>query len=77
MKAIELSGVIDDQHQLRAQVPEDFPSGSVRLIVLMPEEDDAGLCWAGGLSAEWSAELSDPNQDIYTLNDGQDVNAPR
>lgn len=43
----------------------------------MPEEDEASLAWAGGLSAEWSAELSDPNQDIYTLNDGQNVNAPR
>jgi hypothetical protein len=77
MKAIELLGEIDDQHRLRAQVPEGFPTGSVRLIVLMPEEDEAGLAWAGGISAEWSAELSDHNQDIYTLDDGEPVNAPR
>jgi hypothetical protein len=77
MRAIELRGEIDDQHQLRAQVPEDFPVGSVRVIVLMPEEDEAGLAWAGGISAEWSAELGDPNQDMYTLDDGQPVNAPR
>jgi len=77
MRAIELLGEIDDEHRLHAQVPEGFPTGSVRLIVLMPDEDEAGLAWAGGLSAEWSAELSDPNQDIYTLSDGQPVNVPR
>jgi len=77
MRAIELLGEIDDEHRLRAQVPEGFPTGSVRLIVLMPEEDEAGLAWAGGIPAEWSVELSDPNQDNYTLDDGQPVNAPR
>ncbi|MGO8731328.1 MAG: hypothetical protein ACLQVM_00870 [Terriglobia bacterium] len=69
MRAIELLGEIGDQHRLRAQMPEGFPAGSVRVIVLMPEEDEAGLAWAGGISAQWSAELSDPNQDIYTLDD--------
>jgi hypothetical protein len=76
MKAIELRGEIDEQHWLRAQVPEGFPAGSVRVIVL-PEEDEGGLAWAGGVASEWSAELSDPKQDIYTLDDGQPVNAPR
>ena len=77
MKAIEVLGEIDEQHRLQAQVPEHFPAGSVRVIVLMPEEDDAGSAWAGGLSAEWSEELADSNQDVYTLDDGQPVNAPR
>jgi hypothetical protein len=77
MRAIELLGETDDQHRLRAQVPEGFPAGSVRVIVLMPEEDEAGLAWACGVSAEWSAELSDPNQDIYTLDDGLPANEPR
>jgi hypothetical protein len=77
MKGIELQGEIDDQRRLRAQVPEGFPVGSVRVIVLVPEEADAGLAWAGGISAEWSAELGDAAQDIYTLDDGQPLNAPR
>jgi hypothetical protein len=77
MRAIELRGEIDDQHRLLAQVPEGFPVGSVRVIVLMPEEDEAGSAWAGGICAEWSAELADPNQDIYTPDDGRPVNAPR
>ena len=61
----------------RAQVPEAFPVGSVRVIVLAPEEDEAGAAWAAGVAREWSAELSDPDQDIYTLDDGQPVNAPQ
>jgi len=77
MKGIELLGEIDDQHRLRAQVPEGFPVGSVRVIILVPEEDDAGAAWAGGIFAEWSAELGDAAQDIYTLDDGQPLDAPR
>jgi hypothetical protein len=75
MKAIELVGDIDDQHQLRAQVPKDLPAGQVRLIVLLPDEDQAGSVWARGVAKEWSAELEDRRQDIYTLEDGQPVNA--
>lgn len=29
----------------------------VRLIVLLPGEDDAGSLWAHGIVEEWSAEL--------------------
>ena len=41
MKAIELLGDIDEQHRLRASVPEELPVGPVRLIVLFSEEDEA------------------------------------
>jgi hypothetical protein len=77
MKAIELVGNIDEQHRLRAQVPEGLPAGPVRLIVLLPEEDDAGLAWAQGIVGEWSEELGDARQDIYTLDDGRPIDAPR
>jgi hypothetical protein len=77
MKAIELIGDIDAQHRLQAQVPEELPAGPVRLIVLLPEEDDGGVAWAHGISKEWADELQDPRQEIYTLEDGQPVNAPR
>ena len=46
MKAIELVGDIDDRHRLLAEVPKELPAGPVRLIVLLPEEDDAGALWA-------------------------------
>ena len=77
MKAIELLGEIDDQYQLHARVPAGFPTGSVRLIVMAAEEDDAGLVWAAGVGSEWSAELGDSREDIYTLDDGQPVHADR
>ena len=86
MKAIELIGDIDESHKLHAEVPEDLPPGPVRLIVLLPEQDvqgrgvqeeeDAAMRWGSGLAREWSAELIDSRQDIYTLDDGQPVNAP-
>ena len=77
MKAIELIGDIDEQHRLHAQVPKELPAGQVRLIVLLPGEDEAGGMWVHGIAAEWSTELQDPREDIYTLDDGRPVNAPR
>ena len=77
MKAIELIGDIDAQHELRAQVPKELPVGQVRVIVLLPGEDEAGDMWTHGIAREWSAELRDAQQDIYTLDDGRPVNASR
>jgi hypothetical protein len=76
MKAIELIADIDGEHQLRAQAPRDVPPGQVRVIVLLPdEEDEAGTAWAAGVAREWADELADPRQDIYTMEDGQPPNA--
>ena len=77
MKAIELIGDIDEQHRLRASVPEEFPAGPVRLIVLLSDEEEAGTVWAHGLAREWAGELSDSRQDLYMLGDGQPVDAAR
>jgi hypothetical protein len=77
MKAFELIGDIDEQHRLRASVPEELPAGPVRLIVLLSEEDEAGTAWADGLARDWADELSDPRQDLYTLADGQLIDAAR
>jgi len=70
MKAIKLLGSIDEQHRLQAQVPDGVPAGPVRVVVFLPEEDDAGAAWMRGLAAEWADDLGDPRQDIYTLEDG-------
>ena len=76
-KAFELIGDIDEQHRWQAQVPAALPAGPVRLIVLLPQEDEPGIAWAQGITKEWADELGDTRQDIYTLEDGQAVNAPR
>ena len=44
---------------------------------LLDEEDDAGTAWASGIAMEWHAELADPLEDIYSLEDGEPVNAVR
>lgn len=77
MKAIEVLGNVDDQRRLQAQVPEGVPPGPVRVLVYVPDEDDAGAAWARGLAAEWAEDLGDSRQDIYTLEDGQPVDEPR
>jgi hypothetical protein len=77
MRAIEISGDIDDKHRLQARVPEELPAGPVRVIVLLPEDDEAGAAWANGVAREWAAELADTAQDIYSLEDGQPVHASR
>jgi hypothetical protein len=70
MKAVELIGEVNDKHQLQAQVPETLPPGRVRIIVLIPEEDEAGAAWMQGIAREWAAELGDPREDLYTLEEG-------
>jgi hypothetical protein len=77
MRGIELIGDVDDEHRLQARVPADVPAGRVRVIVFLPDEDEAGASWARGVASEWSAELEDTREDIYSLDDGQPVHAGR
>jgi hypothetical protein len=77
MKAIEVIGDIDERHCLQARVPEELSAGPVRLIVLVPNEGDQSVAWARDVAAEWGDELGDTRQDIYTLHDGDPVNATR
>ena len=77
MNAIELVGDVDERHELRVQVPSEVPAGPVRVIVLVPDEDDAGSAWQHGVARAWAAELNDSREDIYTLDDGQPAHAPR
>jgi hypothetical protein len=39
MRAVEVIGTVDAQHQIQATVPAEVPQGPVRLIVLIPEEE--------------------------------------
>lgn len=77
MKTIELLGDIDSQHKLSAIAPAELPVGPVRLMVLLADEDEAGSAWAQGIARDWADDLADPAQDIYTLEDGQPINAAR
>ncbi|MBI1814913.1 MAG: hypothetical protein HYR72_08050 [Deltaproteobacteria bacterium] len=77
MKALEVSAEIDDQHRLQGIVPPDLRPGRVRVIILVPEEDEAGEAWERGVARQWAAELGDVREDIYTVNDGEPEDAAR
>lgn len=79
MKTLKLMAHVNEQHQLSAAVPTEVPPGPVEIVVTLPgeNEDEAGAEWATGVAREWSAELSDPREDIYTLDDGEPVDDRR
>ena len=51
--------------------------GCVQLIVVRPDEDEAGAFWPWDVSQAWSDESGDVRQDFYALADGQPVDASR
>jgi hypothetical protein len=77
MKAIELIGDVDAEHCLRAHVPDDLPAGPVRLLVLVPDQEQVEEIWMRAVASEWSEDLADPRQDLYTLEDGQPLDGSR
>ncbi len=77
MKAFEFMAEVDAQHRLQAVLPESAPPGHVRVIVLVPEEEEPDMLWMQGIAREWAAELADEREDIYTLEDGEPVDATR
>jgi hypothetical protein len=74
MNAVKLSGTVDANRRLSAQVPASIPPGPVTVLVLSAsQEDNEAHAWTAGIAQEWADELSDPDQDIYTLADGEPV----
>ena len=73
MKAIEMSGRIDDQHRLQLDrpVPIGGPS-SVRVIILVQEDSDLDeRTWFHAAASNPAfAFLHDSEEDVYSLNDG-------
>jgi hypothetical protein len=80
MRAIETTGILNKQGQIQLDhpLPQDKAS-RVRIILLMPEEDDLNeQTWLDAVSTNPSFTfLNDPEEDIYTLEDGQPVNYER
>ncbi len=72
MNPITVTGQVNDKHLLSAQVPNSVPPGPVTIVVLPTKsEDDAGQSWMVGVAHQWTNELTDKRQDIYTLEDGE------
>ncbi len=73
-RALEVSGTIDREGNLRLDEPvTGLGEGKVRVIVMVPDADDIS-------ESEWLRFaatnpvfdfLNDPDEDIYTLEDGE------
>ena len=77
MKAIETTATVTDGNQLLLDSP--LPrrgKGKVRLIILLPDEDDINESeWLGAASANPVFDfLKDPQEDNYTDADGKPFN---
>jgi hypothetical protein len=74
MGIVRLAGNVDENRRLSAQVPASIPPGPVTVLVLAAsQEDDESKLWTAGIAREWADDLTDPDQDIYTLADGEPV----
>ena len=74
MNAVKVTGNVDKNHQLSAQVPATIPPGPVMVLIIpVMQQDDTGDAWTASIAREWADELRDPAQDIYTLADGEPV----
>jgi hypothetical protein len=75
MRAIETTGILNTQGQIQLDhpIPQE-KARFVRVILLMPEEELNEQTWLNAVSNNPSfAFLNDPEEDIYSLKDGQPV----
>lgn len=78
MNPVRMIAHIDNDHHLSVRVPDNIPPGPITIVLMpTPEEDDAGEAWFAGAAREWSEDLADARQDIYTLADGEPVDETR
>lgn len=76
MAAIPIAGHVDQDRLLSAKVPESVPPGPVTILVVSATaQDETEDAWMSAVSREWNEQLSDVRQDIYSLEDGDPVDA--
>ncbi len=74
MKAIEVTGSINEQGNVELDQPlTDTKPTRFRGILLFPELDESQEWSLVALNASTNALLSDPEEDIYTLEDGKPI----
>lgn len=79
MRAIETTGILNTQGQIQLDhpIPQE-KERFVRVILLMPEEELNEQTWLNAVSNNPSFAFlndpeNDPEEDIYSLKDGQPV----
>jgi hypothetical protein len=75
MRAIETTGILNTQGQIQLDHPIPLEKARfVRVILLIPEEELDEHTWLNAVSNNPSfAFLHDPEEDIYSLKDGQPI----
>ena len=76
MRAIEATGILNTQGQLQLDMPRPQAKPSrVRIIMLISDDDDLNPGeWENAIATNPSFDfLHDPEEDIYTLEDGKPV----
>jgi hypothetical protein len=73
LRAIDTTGTVDERRQLHLDEPLPLTaSGKVRVIVLISEEDSEDREWLRAAATNPAFEfLGDPEEDVYTLDDGR------
>ena len=74
MKAIEITGSIDEQGNVELDQPLTATKATrFRGILLFPELDEAQEWSLAALKTSAINLLNDPEEDIYTLEDGRSI----
>jgi len=71
MEPVELIGHVDEQHQLHVELPHDVPPGPVKITLQSVSAADEDADWLALIHHSWAKDWSDPQEDIYTLEDGK------
>ena len=78
MKAIEINTKTDESGRLKVDIPLKKENQEVRLLILLNEDDETDedeQQWLYSISKSPSFDfLNEPEEDIYSLNDGEPVN---
>ena len=72
MKALELKGHIDDLGNLILEKPLGLSDKDVRVIILIPEEDDiSDEEWLEAVSTNDAFQDLTDEEDMYSIRDGE------
>jgi len=74
MRAIEITGSVNEQGKVELDQPLTAPKSTrFRGILLFPDADAAQEWSLSALQASASEFFNDPEEDIYTLEDGSPI----
>ena len=77
MKAIEINSKTDKHGHLRINYPLNKKNSKVRVIILLIEDNESEeeKLWMQSISNNPSFDfLKEPEEDIYSLDDGESIN---